>query len=167
MIKANAQLEDILKLHSILEKVYFKDFWVDFDFPKGLNHTHLKTLIILYFEGSCSMSTVSEMTNLEKGSFTPVANKLIKLDYINKQQNIADKRIYDLTLTRNGQRLADRFIKTHINYIDHLLSALTYREKEDYFAALNYIRSTTSKLVSPSKQEEPVVKSNVLLDFLL
>jgi hypothetical protein len=44
-----------------------KQFTKDYDFPEGLNSTHLMALMNLNFLGSASMSFMSKRLNMEKG----------------------------------------------------------------------------------------------------
>ena len=87
----------------MIEKVYFKGFEGTCDFPFHLNQTHIKTLMTLKFEGENPMSVISDKLNLEKGSFTPVANSLIDLGLIEKTPDCKDKRVYNLHLTEKGE----------------------------------------------------------------
>lgn len=130
-----------MQLKGALEQLVFKDFLHQYDFPKGLNPTHIKTLMSLYIHGSAPMSELSRMLNLEKGSFTPVANKLIKEEFIKKERNQTDKRIYELMLTEKGEKIAKEFSTAHRKYLTDLV-----KQVEDLDGFLEAINTVTNSL---------------------
>ena len=146
MDRINNQGRDIFELIAVLVKVYFKDFENSITLPNGLNHTHIRTLIFLCFKDDCPMSVISEKANIEKGSFTPVANKLIRLGYIEKRRDNIDKRIYNLHLTTKGKKFAKELSKEHMEHIENLLSGLSSEDKQNYFKAIKLVEKTTKEL---------------------
>ncbi|WP_105617814.1 MarR family winged helix-turn-helix transcriptional regulator [Vallitalea okinawensis] len=131
--------EIIFELRANLEHVIIKQFVGNYDMPEGLNQTHMITLIVLYFNGSAPMSDLSQKLNIEKGSFTPVANKLIQLDYIKKERNEVDKRVYELSLTDQGTEVAKKFATSHIEYIKDLVGTLDNEQKDSFFNAVSMV----------------------------
>ncbi|MDF2942760.1 MAG: transcriptional regulator [Herbinix sp.] len=145
-VEEKEYLKSILDLRSMIEKVYFKEFEGTFDFPFRLNHTHIKTLMTLKFDGEKPMSVISDKLNLEKGSFTPVANNLIELGFIEKVLDRKDKRVFNLYLTEKGRDFTMDFCQRHHDYVNKLLEALSEDEKERYFTAIELINDITSKV---------------------
>lgn len=140
-------LKSIFELRSIIENVYFRTFEVSLNLPMKLNHTHFKTMMILNFEGEKSMSVISDKVNLEKGSFTSVANTLIGLGFVQKLRDSGDKRVFSLKLTNKGQQFAREFAKNHLAYMDLKLENLTEEEKNDYFSSIEIINKLTRKML--------------------
>lgn len=140
-------LKSIFELRSIIENVYFRSFERQLDLPVKLNHTHLKTMMILNFEGEKSMSVISEKVNLEKGSFTSVANTLIDLGFVLKTQENADRRVYGLKLTSKGEEFAVEYAKNHMDFMHEKLQTLTEDEKTCYFASIQIINNMTKKIL--------------------
>jgi DNA-binding MarR family transcriptional regulator len=147
-IDDNNYLKSILELRSRIEKVYFKEFEESFDFPFKINHTHIKTMIFLNLEGEKPMSVISDKLNLEKGSFTPVANNLIEQGFIEKIPDNKDKRVFNLFLTEKGRDFAIDFCQTHNIYVNKLLEVLSEEEKNRYFEAIALINDITNKIQS-------------------
>jgi len=142
---------DILELRSIIENAYFKAFEESTDFPANLNHTHTKAMIFLKFEGEKPMSAVSKKLNLEKGSFTPVANHLIELGYIEKVPDPKDKRVYNLRLLESGEKLTNEIITKHNSFANKMLEHLTEEEKKNYFVAIQLINELTLRMHQDKK----------------
>jgi len=139
-------LKGIFELKSHLEKVFFRHFENTLSLPVKLNHTHFKTLIILSFEGESPMSDISHHLNLEKGSFTTVANTLIKLGYIEKKQSLIDRRVYNIKLTTSGERFAKTFKEDHHAFVNNCLEQLTVEEQNAYLEALTTLNTLTQKI---------------------
>lgn len=139
-------LKCIVELRSQIEKLYFKEFEGTLDGLNKINHTHIKTLMVLRLEGECSMSVVSDKVNLEKGSFTPVAHYLMEIGYIERTHDPKDKRVYNLRLTEEGRTFSNRLCEQHIQYIESLLDALTEHERNIYFASIQLVNDLTNKV---------------------
>jgi DNA-binding MarR family transcriptional regulator len=139
-------LKGIFELKSQFENVFFRYFENTLSLPVKLNHTHFKTMIVLYFEGESPMSDISHRLNLEKGSFTTVANTLIKLGYIEKKQSLLDRRVYNIKLTPSGETFAKAFKKNHHEFITTCLKKLTPEEQDAYLDALTTLNRLTQKI---------------------
>jgi DNA-binding MarR family transcriptional regulator len=137
-------LKTVFELRHTLEHVMFKDFHAIYDYKDGMNQTHMISLMALYISGPLTMTNLSKKLNIEKGSFTPVANKLIKFGYVKKERNEIDKRVYQLSLTKRGNEIAKDYGKSHVRYVSELLSKLDEEKKEQFF---NAVRSATEILL--------------------
>jgi len=144
--QGNETVQSIFQLHSSIEFIFFKEFIHNYSLPKGLNPTHIKTLMALRFTGARPMSEISKFLSLEKGSFTPVANRLIKDGYVEKQQSAEDRRVYNLTLTDKGLDLAKDFGSKHINHIETILAPLEDQEKDAFLQRIEAITTTLSRI---------------------
>lgn len=136
------RLKSIIDVKMNLERLFFKQYLYTYTMPDGLNQTHMLTLLHLHFRTSCPMVELSRHLNLEKGSFTPVANKLLQLGYIEKKQNLQDKRVSQLSLTKKGESLALDFKESHLLYIQGLLDTLEEQEKEKFFQAVGFLNDS-------------------------
>jgi DNA-binding MarR family transcriptional regulator len=143
--------KDILELRSIIENAFFRAFEESTDFPVNLNHTHVRTMIFLKFQGEKPMSVVSNKLNMEKGSFTPVANHLIDLGYIERLPDPKDKRICNLRLLESGEELTNEIIAKHNIFADKMLGNLTEDEKKKYFEAIVLINELTVRMQQGKK----------------
>ncbi len=144
-------LKNILELRFIIENTFFKAYEESSDYPMNLNHTHVKTMIILNFEGEQPMSVVSHKLNLEKGSFTPVANHLIELGYIEKVLDPRDKRVYNLRLLEKGKTLTKEVIANHNAFVNKRMEHLKEDEKKRYFDAIELIIGLTAQMQQNKK----------------
>jgi DNA-binding MarR family transcriptional regulator len=72
-----------------------------------LNDTQQRMLLLLTETDQATMTNASQMMNLEKGSMTPVVDKLISLGYLLRERNLEDRRQVLLHLTEKGRQAAD------------------------------------------------------------
>lgn len=132
MDTANISIQQIFFLRSSLDHCFYKGMYQRFELPKGLNFTHMRTMMILKDLQECSMSRLSSILLLEKGSFTPVANLLIAKGLMVKEQSSKDKRKYILSLSPEGSKLAQQFGTIHKDYIEEQMSKLSNEERREY-----------------------------------
>ncbi len=147
MVEISELLNEIFEHKLIFERAFFKNFADGYNIPKELNQTQVRTILMLYFKDSCPMAIISEKANLEKGSFTSVANKLIKLGYIEKNRDEIDKRVYKLNLTQKGKKIASEVGIAHSEYVNNLFGKLSSKEKAEYFKAIEKINLLVHKIM--------------------
>lgn len=145
MSKQNNKLNLIFELSHIYRDVFVRDFLADYPTPEGLNRTHLRTMLFIMFANNPKMSEISGNMGLEKGSFTPVAQKLLALGYISKSKTDKDRRKSILNLTDKGVNLAEEYYTAHAKYINEKLDLLG-SDRELYLNTLETLLEFTKKM---------------------
>lgn len=144
--QADDKIESIFELRRTLEISFFKSFEESYDFPPGLNFTHMKTIIHLHIHGKLSMSEICSLMVLEKGSFTPVAAKLVEHELVVKKRCCQDRRIFYLDLSHKGQDLAACFFKAHVEYMRSILEKLPLEDQDEYFELIKRLNKLNKKI---------------------
>ena len=139
-------INKIFEIRRKLDVVFFKKFEGDFPLPEGMNFTHMKALLMTGFHQPVNMTGLSRFMQLEKGSFTPVAAKLIKMGYMEKIRDEQDRRAFNLDLTEMGRELVFRFAKTHGDYINEKLKKIDSEEQKEFFSLLDRLSELTGKM---------------------
>jgi DNA-binding MarR family transcriptional regulator len=117
------------------------------DRNKGkLNHTQYKALMILYFHHKLNPTYLSRYLNLKKGSFTPVVDSLIYLDFIKKEANRKDRRKYDLFLTQEGEDFIKNEILCLEDEIQRKIKKLDESDKEAFIKSISILEDVVNKL---------------------
>ncbi len=147
MKKFNSDLLLVYELSHTYRDALIKDFEDNYDLPGSLNKTHLKTLLYIKFEKNPKMSLISSRMGLEKGSFTPVAQKLLELGYITKNKTDKDRRKSILLLTEKGLAAADEYEKAHIDFLEHKFSQLDDEEIKKLHESMGNLLALTQKLM--------------------
>ena len=146
MHKADSTIKQIFNLRFDVEYLFFKKFLNIYPMPHGINPTHIQTLMVLRFMGPSPMSSISQHLVLEKGSFTPVANKLIQLGYVGKERSALDKRIYHLSLTNKGITLANDYADAHHSFIKSVLGQLSDEKRTELLKSIEVTNSILATL---------------------
>lgn len=126
---------------TFLRGVSFSDYY-----NEGLNKAHVKAMIFLYVHKGGTMTEVSRCVALEKGSFTPVANKLLELEYIEKIGLEEDKRKAFLVLTPKGVSYAERVKQEHIDHFETQFAKLSNKERSDFKKSLSTLHGLLKKI---------------------
>jgi MarR family transcriptional regulator, organic hydroperoxide resistance regulator len=71
----------------------------------GLTYTQYIALIVLWEEGSQSVSALGEKMFLESNTLTPILKKLEAMGFVQRQRDPADERQVLVSLTDAGRRL--------------------------------------------------------------
>ncbi|MDX1357469.1 MAG: MarR family transcriptional regulator [Clostridia bacterium] len=145
MSKQKYNLNLIFELSHIFRDVFVRDFLADYPAPEGLNRTHLRTMLFILFANNPKMSEISGNMGLEKGSFTPVAQKLLNLGYISKSKTDKDRRKSILNLTDKGKQLTTEYYNAHAKYIYDKLELLG-DDQEKYMELLASFLELTKKM---------------------
>ncbi len=104
-----------------------------------VNRTQAKVLIIIEKAQDASMTHLSHMVGLEKGSFTAVADKLIAAGYIQRDRDPQDRRKIILQLTSEGRTVAHKIIQSVESHIDKKISRLNQKQRVEWGHALKLL----------------------------
>ena len=76
--------------------------------PLGLTYTQYLCMMVLWEEGTATVSHLGERLYLDSGTLTPVLKKLEDRGYITRERSVADARVLEARLTPEGRALRDR-----------------------------------------------------------
>ena len=111
-----------------------------------LNKTHMKALMIIYIENNPYMTKVCYHMNMEKGSLTPVIDRLIEMKLVERRRNPEDRRKVNLHLTELGQSLVQANLHRAHRHILEKLKHLPEEEMQRFKKALLDLHEITLKL---------------------
>jgi len=115
----------VFEIMPAISHTFFKPYLDKINMDGDLTISELRSIMILLFNDELPMSSVSAKVDLEKGSFTSVAKKLIKRGYIVKIPSQKDGRISILKLTDMGKEFAIKNRKEHIEFMKEQLNVLS------------------------------------------
>lgn len=136
----------LMEFHRNFFHLIIKGFELGLENREELNPKHYQTIMALFHGGSCTMHDLSTRVMLQKGSFTPVANKLLSIGFIRKERSAEDKRMYFIHLTDKGVNFANGFSDKHHSYLEDKFSALSSGERDRYFELLYELRGFNEKM---------------------
>ena len=111
-----------------------------------LNKTHMKVLMIIYIENNPYMTRVCHHMNMEKGSLTPVIDRLIGMKLVERSRNAGDRRKVNLHLTELGLSLVQANLHRAHRHILEKLKHLPKAQMQRFKNALLDLHEITSQL---------------------
>ncbi len=112
----------------------------------ALNKTHMKTLMIIYIENNPYMSKVCHHMNMEKGSLTPVIDRLIQMKLVERRRSSEDRRKVHLRLTEVGKSLVQANLHRAHRHILEKMKHLRDEEIQRFKKALLDLHEIAQKL---------------------
>lgn len=92
-----------------------------------------------------SMQEIAELIGMDITTFSRQIQSLVKMELVNKQQSMNDKRVYVLQLTMQGKAIATS-IDTQMNqYLEEVLSFMSDFERDTVIRSLKLLNSSMAK----------------------
>jgi DNA-binding MarR family transcriptional regulator len=115
----------------------------DFD----INKTQINILMLIEENKNSSMSQISQMTGIEKSSFTRSVDCLEKQGFITRNSTDNDRRIIKLSLTDKGAS-ASAYIRDDFNkYLEALISGFSVEERNEFLESLETVSRYINKIL--------------------
>jgi DNA-binding MarR family transcriptional regulator len=120
----------------------FKRFMDD----SGLSASQINTLMRLYHGGSCVVSEISDSLGITNAATSQMLERLVKQGLIERNEDLNDRRVRQITLTPKGQLLIDEGIKSRVLWLQELTRALNSQEQEAIVEALILLTEAARKI---------------------
>lgn len=111
-----------------------------------LNISEEKTLMYIQKHEGGTMTEYSKRVGLARGSFTTVADSLVKKGLIERISGVGDRRKYTLVLTKKGRTIAQDINSQFKQHIATRLACLAEEDLDNLKNALEIIATTIKKL---------------------
>ena len=138
------RLIDLISAIPSLMHALFHDIDIlELDVP--VNRTQRKVLIVIDRLPGVTMTQISQMSGLEKGSFTAVADKLIAMGLVKREQDPEDRRKILLRPTQEGAAITRRLIQNAEGHLEKKLSRLGETERGELMGAFTVLSRYAKK----------------------
>lgn len=101
-----------------------------------------KVLQCLNIYGALSPKEIGQYCKIDKSTTTSLINKMLKMDYIQKEASLSDKRSFVLYLTDLGKQKAKESIRFCHEVNQKALRQLTQEEKKQLFILLHKVNES-------------------------
>jgi DNA-binding MarR family transcriptional regulator len=118
--------ETLFHLIPLLEKRFFRT--VAQQSKTGLSPMQMHALLLLKEHGACTMSALAGEMLMPKQQVTPIIDKLVKENFVQREYDPVDRRIIRIRLTSSGLDLLE---KDKLTKLDVLNSKLAYLDEND------------------------------------
>jgi len=113
---------------------------------KNIKKNEMKTLFAISNNPNKPMKYYVEIIDMENGSFTYLADKLVNKGLIRKEQAKEDKRITVLNLTKKGEEVTSSLKSNFEAHISKLLSTLSEDDLRDLSKSIELLDDILNKL---------------------
>jgi MarR family transcriptional regulator, organic hydroperoxide resistance regulator len=96
----------------------------------GLAPSHGDIMVALFKHRQLTMGDLARIIDRDKSTVTGLVDKLVRLEYLEKNPDPGDQRVQMVSLTEKGGRLIPAFITISIRLQEAFSRDLTDREKE-------------------------------------
>ncbi|NUU59366.1 MarR family winged helix-turn-helix transcriptional regulator [Paenibacillus agri] len=105
----------------------------------GIAPSHGDILFQLYGQESITMNQLSCLIDKDKSTITALVEKLVRLEYVKKEQDLNDGRIFRLSITDKGRALKPIFEAVSESLLAAVYEDFAPEEKEQLFQLLRKI----------------------------
>lgn len=127
----------------------FRHFMDDF----GLSASQVSTLMHLHYHGSCGVSEIGNHLGVTNAASSQMIDRLVQMNLINRSEDLTDRRVKQITLTPQGQKLVEGGIEARQRWMEELTTNLTQEQQEVIIDALTLLTEVARKLDKGKRQE--------------
>jgi DNA-binding MarR family transcriptional regulator len=146
-----SELKMIFQLIPLYSRTFFRGPLAMLADHDGISRQHIHAVVYLRMNGPSPMSTVARFLDLEKGSFTPIANRLTQWGYVERQSDDSDRRKSLLQLTASGREFASRLHQERSRKFSSQLEKLNNQQRRQFFQALDRLEDLLRLMNTPSE----------------
>ena len=113
--------------------------WSHFAKSTGLSMPQFSILMQLHHKGPCGMSEISGRFDISAAAASQLVDKLVHAGYLERTEDINDRRAKLLTLSSKGEELVQQGIEERYRWMNDLTSKLSTEEQIKVVEALNIL----------------------------
>jgi len=112
-----------------------RDF-IRFAKDRGLSISQLGALLNLYHSGSCGVSDLGDILGVTSAAASQMLERLVRQDLIFRYEDPNDRRVKQIVLTDEGQKLVQEGIHARQTWLGDLAETLSTSQKEQIVITL-------------------------------
>jgi DNA-binding MarR family transcriptional regulator len=106
----------------------------------GITPSHGGILYELFAQEFITMNQLSYSVDKDKSTITALVDKLVRLEYVNREQDQLDGRVFRLSLTEKGRELQPVFEAVSASLLAAVYEEFTPEEKQQLLGLLEKIK---------------------------
>ena len=118
--------------------------------PYRLNASMYYYILRIHEQPKLTQDRLISLTYLNPSNVTRAVNQLVNLGYVRKRQSKLDRRVYELSLTKRGERLYPEIVKLRQEVADNLLADIT-ADHDELAAQIRQLALTAVANETPSE----------------
>ncbi|GAB4260671.1 MarR family winged helix-turn-helix transcriptional regulator [Thermincola ferriacetica] len=137
--------EDLLSLFPLLHKKLLGRIPTD-QLDLHLPPSALQILFVLHDVRISTVSAVCNQLNISRPNMTPLLDKLVEANLVDRRTNEEDRRVIDIQITPEGDQVISQIQRIMLNRIKTLLGFLPTEDLQSLAGALQQLKTILSKL---------------------
>ena len=121
------------------------DFY-QFSRANGLSMTQLSTLFRLYHQKYCGVSDLSDHLGVTSAAASQMIDRLVQQGLLARNENVADRRIRQITLTPRGEQLVRESIEARGRWMEELTTELSAEDQQAIIHTLTMLTQAAIQL---------------------
>ena len=124
----------------------YRNFFRNIIKPEKMPVTQYHILSVLQERPNIRMGEISQIMSISRPNLTPLIDKLVALNYVERVSDTNDRRVTYISLTALGKKVFNSEKKTINDHIATVCSKMTEQELLSFGNALNTLTSLSKKL---------------------
>jgi len=122
--------------------------------PYRLNASMYYYILRLHEQPRLTQDKLISLTYLNPSNVTRAVNQLVNLGYVRKRQSKLDRRVYELSLTKRGERLYPEIVKIRQEVADNLLTEIPAADHDALVDQIRQLALTAVANETPGQAQE-------------
>lgn len=119
----------------------------------GLSMSHLGAMFHLHRRGSCGVTDLGDHLGVSSAASSQMLDRLVQQGLILRAEDPQDRRVKQIILTDEGQRVLEEGIRARQDWLERLSQSLSEAEKETIISGLNILIDKAKSLSQPMGTE--------------
>jgi len=112
----------------------------------GITPHHFEIIRLLEKEGKLHVAEIGDRLQIARAQMTKLIDKLVDLKLVERQTDVADRRIAIITLSTHGKAVLEEHKTSIMNAIRETMKQLSDEDLKDLSDTLRKLQDTLSKL---------------------
>jgi DNA-binding MarR family transcriptional regulator len=121
--------------------------------PTGLNQTEASVVALLAEQGPLTQTDVAQRIGMQRAAAGAIVDKLEASHLVARRADPADRRVWLITLSPAGRRMAARVQRIDEQLRERLREGITHRERQQLARTLEKIRRNTAKVIASADSD--------------
>ncbi|WP_457559400.1 MarR family transcriptional regulator [Candidatus Harpocratesius sp.] len=124
-----------------------------FSKKKNLSMSQISALMFIHRQNRCGISNLGSNLGITSAAASQMLDRLVKQQFITRQEDPNDRRVKKLTLTEKGKKILKESFQARQYWQKELIKMLTPEEEEKVQIALKILIHKSEDLVQPQKHK--------------
>ncbi|HNX91516.1 MAG TPA: MarR family transcriptional regulator [Candidatus Omnitrophota bacterium] len=145
--------EEVVNIMQVVSREFLKQqhkeiFRAKMTFPQSV------VLGLLEKHGELKMSDMAKDMSISSPAITGIVERLVRDGYVARGNELGDRRIIKISLTKKGEEAVKYILKRKRDVITRVFSTLSRAEREDYLRILRRVQEELDKKNKGKKDEK-------------